>query len=105
MVEKMAADQALIQEALKVYKIPKEYLFHSRIDANTGEAVVVTHGGKKLRHKKGDNAKVELTETDITGKLPEQELIWSKKYNQKVNKALLLIDFCAQIVLQVFVVF
>lgn len=85
MAEKMEADQALIEEALKVYKIPKEFLFGSRADTNTGEVVIVTHGGKKLRHKKGDSAKVELTETDITGKPPEQDLVWSEKYNQGID--------------------
>jgi len=84
-VEKEKAERPLIEEALKVYKIPKEYLFHSRIDTNTGEAVIVTHGGKKLRHRKGEKAKCTLTETQITGKLPEQDLVWSKKYNQKMD--------------------
>ena len=83
--KEMAADQALIEEALKVYKIPKEYLFHSRVDANTGEAVIVTHGGQKLRHRKGEKAKRKLTETQITGNRPEQHLVWSKQYNQGVD--------------------
>lgn len=65
-------DQAIIEEALKVYKIPKELVFSSGIDANTSEAVIVTHGGKKLRHKIGDKAQFELTETDITGKVSDK---------------------------------
>lgn len=84
-VEKEKADQALIKEALKVYKIPKKYLFSSGINPHTGEAVILTHGGKKLRHKKGDKAKFELTETQITGNLPEQDLVWSEKYNQRID--------------------
>jgi hypothetical protein len=83
--KEMAADQALIDETLKVYNIPREFLFHSRIDPTTGEAVVVTHGGKKLRHKKGENAKCELTQTEITGRPPEEELVWSEQFNQKID--------------------
>ena len=83
--DKEKTDQAVIEEALKVYRIPKEYVFNSRIDHNTGEAVILTYGGKKLRHKKGDKARVELTETDITGNPPEQEMVWSKRYNQRIN--------------------
>jgi hypothetical protein len=77
-------EQKLIEEALRVYKIPKEHLFHSRIDHETGEAVIVTNGGKKLRHRKGEKAKFTLTEVQITGKVPEEELIWFKKLGQRV---------------------
>jgi len=77
-------EQKLIEEALNVYKIPREHLFHSRIDRKIGEAVVVTNGGKKLRHRKGEKAKFTLTEVQITGKVPEEELIWYKKLGQKI---------------------
>jgi len=77
-------EQKLIEEALRVYKIPREHCFHSRIDRKIGEAVVVTNGGKKLRHRKGEKAKFTLTEVQITGKVPEEELIWYKKLGQRV---------------------
>jgi len=77
-------EQKLINEALKVYKIPKEYLFHARIDPNTGEAVIVTNGGKKLRHRKGGEAKFRLTEVEITGELPKEEMVWHEKLNQRI---------------------
>jgi len=78
-------EQKLIEEALRVYKIPREHLFHSRIDPDTGEAVIVTNGGKKLRHRKGEKAKFTLTEVQITGKLPEEEMVWHKKLNQRIS--------------------
>lgn len=84
-VENEKTEQALIDEALKVYKIPKEYVFNSRIDHNTGEAVILTRGGKKLRHRKGDKASFDLSQTDITGEPPEEDLVWSKKYNQRLD--------------------
>ena len=77
-------EQKLITEALKVYKIPREYLFHARIDPNTGEAVIVTNGGKKLRHRKGEEAKLRLTEVQITGERPKEEMVWHKKLNQRI---------------------
>ena len=74
----------LIQEALKVYKIPERYVFASREIPERGEVVIVTHGGKKIRHKKGEAAKFELTYTEISGELPKEEMIWDKKLNQRV---------------------
>jgi len=78
-------EQKLIEEALRVYKIPREHLFHSRVDSKTGQAVIVTNGGKKLRHRKGEKAKFTLTEVQITGKLPEEEMVWHKKLNQRIS--------------------
>ena len=72
-------ENALIAEALKVYKIPEKYVFAQRADPSTGEAIIVTHGGKKIRHKKGEPAKLELTETDITGTLPDQDFVWDRQ--------------------------
>jgi len=77
-------EQKLINEARKVYKIPKEYLFHSRIDEETGEAVIVTNGGKKLRHRKGEEAKCKLTEVQITGERKKERMVWHKKLNQRI---------------------
>ena len=78
-------EKAIIDEALKIYKIPKEYVFASRVDVKTGEAVIVTNGGKKFRHKKGEPAKFELTYTEITGELPKQEPTWIEKLNQRID--------------------
>jgi len=75
----------VVEQALSLYNIPKKYVFHCHVDAESGEAMIVTHGGKKLRHRMGEKAKCELSETQITGKLPEQDLVWSEKYNQKID--------------------
>lgn len=45
---------ALIIEACKAYGIDQKYVLASRIDKETGEAVIVTHGGAKVRFVKGD---------------------------------------------------
>ena len=74
-------ENTLIDEALKIYNIPREYVYACRAYVEDGEAVIVTNGGKKLRHKKGEPAKFELTYTEITGELPEQGLVWDKKLN------------------------
>ena len=78
------ADLKLINEACEVYGVDKKHLFASRIDRETGEAVIATNGGKKIRHRQGDPARVELKEVDITGILPKEEMIWDKKLNQRV---------------------
>lgn len=78
-------ENTLIDEALKVYNIPREYVYASRAYVDDGEIVIVTNGGKKLRHKKGEPAKFKLTYTEITGELPEQETVWNKKLNQRVG--------------------
>jgi len=79
------AQEKLIAEGCKAYGIDRKFLFSSGIDPHTGEAVILTHGGKKLRYKTGHKAKSELTETQITGNLPEQELVWSEKFSQKID--------------------
>lgn len=48
---------ALIAEALKAYGIDAKFMLGSAIDAETGEAVIVTSGGAKVRYAKG--AKVD----------------------------------------------
>jgi hypothetical protein len=61
--------EKLIAEACAAYGIEKQYVFASRIDVETGEAVIVTHGGKKVRYKAGQ--KVEpLDDIAITGVNP-----------------------------------
>lgn len=77
--------QALIEEAMRVYKIPKEHVFGCRAYPETNEAVICTRGGHKVRHKKGEKALLELSETQISGNPPDQELVWNEKYNQKID--------------------
>ena len=68
-VEKNTSGDKLIAEALKVYGIDKKFVSTSRIDEATGEAVIVTVGGKKVRYAAG--TKVEpLGEIAITGVNP-----------------------------------
>ena len=74
----------LIEEALRVYKIPREHLFASGIDSESGEAVIVTKGGKKLRHLKGEKAKFKLIEVQITGELPEEERAWIEQIDRRI---------------------
>jgi hypothetical protein len=79
-------ERKFFEEALKVYKIPEEFVFSSRIDRENNEVVIVTAGGKKLRHRKGEAAKAKLSEVDITGILPEVEMVWDSKLNQRRPK-------------------
>jgi hypothetical protein len=78
-------EEVMLKEALKVYGIPPQYVFSSGVYADIGEVVIVTNGGKKIRHRQGEPAKVQLSETDITGELPKQELVWHEKLNQRIN--------------------
>jgi hypothetical protein len=79
-------ERGLFEEALKVYGIPKEHVFHSRVDLETNEVIIVTRGGKKIRHGKGEPAKLTLTHVDITGELPKVEMVWDSKLNQRRPK-------------------
>jgi len=78
-------NENLISEALKTYKIPPEYVFASRENEEAGEAVIVTNGGKKVVHKKGEAAKFELSQMEITGEKPIEEMVWHKKLNQRIS--------------------
>jgi|GEM_PF-2865930 len=64
----------LVAEACAAYGIAPEYLFAGRIDAETGEAVIVTRGGAKVRFKAGASVR-PLSEIAVTGVNPE----WAKK--------------------------
>ena len=64
-----AADK-LIAAACEAYGIAPKYVLASRIDQATGEAVIVTHGGSKVRFQTG--AKVEpLDQIAVTGINPK----------------------------------
>jgi hypothetical protein len=75
---------ALIAEAIKVYKIPKEYVFSTSIDQKTKEAKILTYGGRKVRHRKGEPAREILTPVQITGKATPQETAWYEKLAQRI---------------------
>ena len=69
-VKGKAADEKLITAACEAYGIAPKYVLASRIDPATGEAVIVTHGGSKVRFKAG--AKVQpLDSIAVTGINPK----------------------------------
>ncbi len=67
---KAAPGEDLIAEACKAFGIAPQYVFASRIDAQTGEAVVVTHGGSRVRFKSGDKI-APLDQIAVTGINPK----------------------------------
>jgi hypothetical protein len=64
--EKNTNGDKLIAEACKTYGIDPKYVLASRIDVQTGEAVILAHGGAKVRFKTGDAA-APLSPIAITG--------------------------------------
>jgi hypothetical protein len=71
---KSKAGDELIAEACKAYGIDPKYVFSSAYHKETGEAVILTNGGSKVRFKAGD--KVDpLGEIAVTGINPA----WAKK--------------------------
>jgi hypothetical protein len=77
----------LLAEACKTYGIEERYVFAHTEHPETYEVCILTCGGKKFRHRKGEAAKFELTYTQITGELPEDEKgrAWHKKLNQRIS--------------------
>lgn len=78
-------DKALIEEAKKVYGIPGQWVFASRVDKIRDAAVIVTNGGKKVIHKKGEAAKFKLSEVEISGFLPKRDMFWSDRLGQGIT--------------------
>jgi hypothetical protein len=74
-----------LAEALGVYNIPTCFVLAWRYDLPTDSMVVVTHGGKKISHKRGAGPTVTLSEGDISGFLPKSELYWCEKLNQRIS--------------------
>lgn len=68
------AEDKLIDEGCKAYGIAPKYVLSSRIDTQTGEAVILTKGGSKVRFKAGDKPQ-PLSEIAVTGINPN----WAKK--------------------------
>ena len=79
-------DNVLIKEALKVYGIPPQWVFASRVDKVRDAAVIITNGGKKVVHKAGEAAKFKLSEVEISGFLPKKEMFWSDRLGQGITK-------------------
>jgi len=79
-------DKALIEEALKVYGIPPQWVLASCVDKVRDAAVIVTYGGKKVIHKQGEAAKVKMSIAEISGELPKKEPFWSDRLNQGITK-------------------
>ena len=69
----------MFEEALKVYGLKEEHVFAYRAYPEKGEVVIVTHAGKKIRHRKGAAALFNMTERDKTGKSPKPKMLWAKK--------------------------
>ena len=60
----------IVAEAMNAYGIDQKYVFASKFYSETGEAVILTHGGSEVRYKTGDTP-VPLSETAVTGINPE----------------------------------
>lgn len=57
---------ALQSEAMEAYGIDPRYVLACNTDEDGAVAVIVTHGGRKVRFKKGDKPK-KLRAVDVTG--------------------------------------
>ena len=70
------ADAELICDACDAYGISDDFILDANIDRTTGEAVVVTKGGAKVRYAP-DMEIVPLTEIQVTGinRAPERKPI------------------------------
>jgi len=77
-------EKNLLDETLKLYGIPPQWVFSSRVNNETGEVVIVTNGGKKIKHMSGSPATCKLTEVEISGFLPKKELFLSERLNGRI---------------------
>ena len=59
-------EEAMIREACKAYGIPEKYVLSSKYYPESGLAVIVTHGGDKVRFKKDDEVE-ELAPERVDG--------------------------------------
>lgn len=78
-------DKVLIEEALAAYEIPPQWVLASRVDRAKDTAIILTYGGKKVTHKRGEAAKFKLSEVEISGFLPKREMFWSDRLNQGIT--------------------
>jgi hypothetical protein len=75
----------LIKEALTLYKIPEECVFASRIVDDQETVIIVTRAGKKIIHKKGEDAESELTPSETGEEVPSEKTYWSQQLNQRIK--------------------
>ncbi len=76
--------KAIVEETIKAYGIPSQWVLASRYDEQADTVVIVTHGGKKIVHKVGAAVEHKPTMVEISGFLPKEEMFWSKKLNQGI---------------------
>lgn len=74
----------LMNEALKIYGIRPEHVFASK-EISEDEIVIVTNGGKKVRHRKGADAQLTLSYSDITGDPEPKEEAYCPRLGQKID--------------------
>ncbi|MBN2468017.1 MAG: hypothetical protein JXD19_07685 [Deltaproteobacteria bacterium] len=80
-------DQELIDKACKAYGIDKKYVLGAVVDRKVRlavTAVIVTHGGKKVKFSAGDKV-TKLTHTEVTG---EEEAEAKKTFFRRVADGL-----------------
>ena len=65
------AERELVAGALRTYKLKKTDLVCARAYVKTEIVLLVTKGGKKFYHKKGEPAQFKLTHVEITGERPK----------------------------------
>ena len=70
---KASPDSDLIAAACEAYGIAPKCVFASKVDKATGEAVIVTQGGSKVRFRAGDKV-ARLSQIAVTGVNPA----WAK---------------------------
>jgi hypothetical protein len=61
-----AIGDKLIADACDAYGINPKFVTGTRLDEVTGEVIIVTNGGKKVRYKDGDKPE-KLSQLDVTG--------------------------------------
>jgi len=69
-------DLAVIKAGCEAYGIESRFVFNARIDRLSGEAVILTNGGKKVRYLPGYEEKKDfrkLNEIEVTGINPKNE--------------------------------
>jgi hypothetical protein len=73
-------EQKLIDDGCKAYGIDMKYLLSSGIDPQTGEAILLTSGGKKVRYQKGMGVEpLSPVEVDGISRKKPRHLMGKKK--------------------------
>lgn len=80
----MEEKSLLLSEALKIYGIAPKFVFASN-ELSEDEIVIVTKGGKKVRHTKGAAAQFALSYTEISGNPEEKEEVYCPRLMQKID--------------------